>query len=176
MSFADLISKALNQLGNVDPTVFALFCIVVSVVLWVLGRTPPRDTTQIILVDGSNVMFWRDNVPDMTTLKAAIAHLTDQGYSPGLVFDANVGYKLEGRFRGHLPLARKLGLKPEQVVVVGKGDPADRLILTVARALNARILSNDRFRDWRDAFPEVAEPGRVIRGGVRDGEFWTELA
>lgn len=174
MAFAEFVTAFQALIAPVDLTAVASFCSVVAILLWVLGRERPKEKTRVILVDGSNVMFWHDNVPDLATLKAAIKHIGAQGYDPGLVFDANVGYKLEGRFRGHLPLARKLGLNPAQVVVVGKGDPADRVILTVARDLNARILSNDRFRDWQDRFPEVAEPGRVIRGGFRDGSFWTD--
>ncbi len=174
MQFFEYLERPLSLLAMLDATNFAILCAVMAVILWFLSRDPHKGKKPVILVDGSNVMFWRDNVPDMATIKGVISHLSDQGYQPGLVFDANVGYKLEGRFRGHLPLARKLGLKPEQVVVVGKGDPADRLLLTVARDLNARILSNDRFRDWEASFPEVVEPGRVVRGGYRDGAFWTD--
>jgi hypothetical protein len=172
--FPDFLALFRTMLGSIEPTIFAIICAIIAVVLWRLGAIPRDPDARIILVDGSNVMFWRDNEPDLATLKTVIGHLGAQGYDAGVVFDANVGYKLEGRFRGNLPMARKLGLKPAQVVVVDKGEPADRTILSVARDLNARILSNDRFRDWQDSFPEVTEPGRVLRGGYRDGEFWTD--
>jgi hypothetical protein len=172
--FPELLAPVLALFGAIEPTVFAIICAIIAVVLWRLGYEPQDDDPRIILVDGSNVMFWRDNEPDLTTLKSVIGQIGAKGYDAGVVFDANVGYKLEGKFRGNLPMARKLGLKPGQVVVVDKGEPADRTILSVARDLNARILSNDRFRDWQDSFPEVTEPGRILRGGYRDGEFWMD--
>jgi len=38
------------------------------------------------------------------------------------------------------------------------------------------VVSNDRFRDWAEAHPEVLEPGRLIRGGFRGGKLWLEGA
>lgn len=172
MPFPDLIITLQTIVTQSEATIVAISCAIVAVILWLLGREPHDKSKPIILVDGSNVMFWHDNKADLLTLKAVIGKLSDQGFDPGVIFDANVGYKLEGRFRGHLPMARKLGLKPDQVVVVAKGEPADRLLLSVARDLNAKILSNDRFRDWYDAYPEAAEPGRLIRGGYSDGQVW----
>jgi hypothetical protein len=46
--------------------------------------------------------------------------------------------------------------------------------LTVARDFNAPIVTNDRYRDWADDYPEIAEPGRLIRGGYRNGTLWLE--
>ena len=41
--------------------------------------------------------------------------------------------------------------------------------------MGARIVSNDRFRDWEDRHPEVRDPGRLIPGGYRDGVLWLAL-
>lgn len=35
-------------------------------------------------------------------------------------------------------------------------------------------MTNDRYRDWQADFPEVAAPGFLIRGGVRDGAVWLQ--
>jgi hypothetical protein len=43
------------------------------------------------------------------------------------------------------------------------------------RELGACIISNDRFRDWADTYPEVAKQGHVIAGGYRDGQVWLAL-
>jgi hypothetical protein len=34
--------------------------------------------------------------------------------------------------------------------------------------MGAAIVTNDRFRDWIEDFPEFAEPGRLIQGGYRN--------
>jgi len=60
-------------------------------------------------------------------------------------------------------------------MVVPKGAPADPAILSAAQDTGARVVSNDRFRDWSDDFPEVRAPGFLIRGGYRSGELWLDL-
>jgi hypothetical protein len=35
-----------------------------------------------------------------------------------------------------------------------------------------RIVTNDRFRDWAEAHPEILEPGFLIWSGMRDGKVW----
>jgi hypothetical protein len=92
------------------------------------------------------------------------------------VFDANAGYKLSGRYMDDRPLAFVLGLPTDRVLVVPRGEPADPVILKAARELGASVLSNDRFRDWAEQFPEVAQPGHLLRGGYHGGVLWMETA
>ena len=40
--------------------------------------------------------------------------------------------------------------------------------------MDAPIVTNDRYRDWAGEYPEIAEPGRLIRGGYRDGVLWLD--
>ncbi|MGD9918564.1 MAG: hypothetical protein AB7U46_11120 [Paenirhodobacter sp.] len=146
-----------------------------ALILALLLRRRRRGKAPVILIDGSNVLYWRDNAPSLVPLQELVARLRQEGFSPGVVFDANVGYRLEGRYRDDADLARRLGLPAERVLVVPKGQPADPVILAVAKENGARIVTNDRYRDWAAAHPEVAEPGRLIRGGYRDGRLWLAL-
>lgn len=98
--------------------------------------------------------------------------LSKQGLKPGVVFDANVGYKLTGKFMGERDLSRMLSLPRDQILVVPKGTQADPYLLETARDLKARIVTNDRFRDWVDRYPDVAKPERLVRGTMRDGRVW----
>jgi rRNA-processing protein FCF1 len=139
-------------------------------------RKPSRRSTPVhVIVDGSNVMYWKDKTPQLQTLILVLRDLETRGFTPGVVFDANAGYLLEGRYRHHQAFSKRLGLAEDRVMVVDKGDPADRLILTAARDMQARVVSNDRFRDWADDFPEVTTPGFLIKGGFRDGIPWLDL-
>ncbi|MFM7333715.1 MAG: NYN domain-containing protein [Tabrizicola sp.] len=141
-------------------------------VLWFRRQRAPRKRTSDeswILVDGSNVMHWQDNTPNLAPVLAVVRQVIDQGHVPGVVFDANAGWKLEGRYLHDGDFARLLGLKTRQVKVVPKGTQADPFLLHTAREFGARIVTNDRFRDWADAHPEVHEPGFLIRGFIRDG-------
>lgn len=130
-----------------------------------------------ILVDGSNVMHWKDETPQITTVQAVVAELKARGFTTGVFFDANAGYKLVGSYMNERDFSMLLTLRTDQVFVVPKGTQADPYLLSAARELNARIVTRDRFRDWVEAHPEVAEPGFLIRGGYRDsGELWLDDA
>lgn len=92
-----------------------------------------------------------------------------------MVFDANAGYLVSDRYLHHGGFGKLLGLPEDRVMVVPKGSPADATVLLAARDLGARIVTNDRYRDWADRHPEVREPGYLIRGGYRDGRLWLGL-
>lgn len=129
----------------------------------------------VVVLDGSNIMHWRNGEPDLATVADVVRSLTRHGFSPGVVFDANAGYKLDGRYQHHPVLARKLGLPEDRVMVVNKGEIADAMILRVAQDFGARVVSNDRFRDWAGQFPQVQEPGFLISGGYRKGALQLDL-
>jgi hypothetical protein len=138
--------------------------------LWRAVRPVPKAAPENwILVDGSNVMHWQDNSPSIEPVRKVIARLRDLGYVPGVVFDANAGWKLAGRYLHDDDFARMLKMEPRQVMVVAKGTQADPYLLETAREFGARIVSNDRFRDWAEKHPEVTQPGFLIRGNLRDG-------
>ncbi|MES2665881.1 MAG: hypothetical protein V4712_07255 [Pseudomonadota bacterium] len=120
-------------------------------------------------------MHWKDETPQLATLKEVLNHLQFHGYNPGVVFDANAGYKMTGRYQHDHALGKLLGLPADRVMVVPRGTPADPLVLAAARDLGARIVTNDRYRDWADTHPEVREPGHLIRGGYREGKLWLAL-
>ena len=166
--------------GDMDsaPVLLALLSALAALILMLRAPVPARKANKAvqrsIVVDGSNVMHWKGETAQLTTLQEVVRSLADQGYQPGVVFDANAGYKLSGRYMDDNPLAFALGLSTDRVLVVPRGEPADPVILTAARELGATVLSNDRFRDWAEQFPEVAQPGHLRRGGYRNGVLWME--
>ncbi len=93
-----------------------------------------------------------------------VSSLTRQGLAPVVWFDANAGYLIAGRCMGPAPLGCALGLPPDQVYVAPKGTPADPQILHAAQTLSARVVTNDRYRDWTGTHHEVTTPGFLIRG------------
>lgn len=135
----------------------------------------PRAKPKVILIDGSNVMHWKDGTPKIETLREVVVRLTALGFTPGVVFDANAGYLITGRFQRDHELGAFLDLPTDRVMVVDKGTPADPTLLAAARDLGARIVTNDRYRDWAEAHPEVRTPGFLIRGGYRDNRLWLDV-
>lgn len=163
-----------------DLMLLALVCGFAALILFLLPhrRTQERGTFKKkgardwVVVDGSNVLHWRDGTPQIATVIEVLDALSAQGFAAGVIFDANAGYKISTRYMDDADLAKLLKLPADQVLVVHKGTPADEVILKSARDLGASVVSNDRFRDWAEAHPEVAEPGFVIRGGYRRGALW----
>ena len=128
-----------------------------------------------IIVDGSNVLYWDQNRPDLATVAAVLRQLEAEGYTPVVWFDANVGYRVSDRFVKEQELAARLSVRKSRVFLATAGTPADAWVLAQARAMNARIVTNDRYRDWAETHPEVAVPGFLIRGRLLNGKILLDL-
>lgn len=130
-----------------------------------------------IVLDGSNVMHWGGD-PSLKVLKRVIIRIEEKGFSPIIFFDANVGYKFSDHYYDEAKLARLLGIAQRRICVVGKGIVADECILDFATLHRLRVVSNDRFRDWRVQFPAITKKGALVRGDWREGDvsFGNRLA
>lgn len=108
-------------------------------------------------------------------MRRVVNVLREQGYTPAVVFDANAGYLLSGRYQHDGVLSAQLNLPISRVTVVPKGTPADPLILKMARKRKGPVVSRDQFRDWADSHPEITQPGHLVKGGYRSGQLWLDL-
>lgn len=151
---------------------FSLFALLLVSVLLRRWRRKPEGNW--IVVDGSNVLYWDRETPDLSSVRHIIDVLKSEGYSPVVWFDANVGYLIGDRYLGPRPLADFLGLPFKYVFVAAKGTPADPFLLNGAERLGARVVTNDRFRDWEEEFPRIREDGFLVRGYIRGEEVGLE--
>jgi hypothetical protein len=178
-SFAGIL-VAMTSPSLSDWLLLAVPCAVASLLLLVRAyllrpKHIEEPEPKWIVIDGSNVMHWKDGTPQIDTVREVLECLAGLGFSPGVVFDANAGYLISGQYQHHDSFGRLIGLPEDRVMVSPKGTPADTTILASARELGARIVTNDRFRDWADKYPEVREPGYLINGGYRDGKLRLNL-
>jgi hypothetical protein len=129
----------------------------------------PRERTgRPIVVDGSNVMHWGGD-PSMMVLQRVVGALKERGYEPIVYFDANVGYKLSKKhIKGH-DIARELGLPTGDVTLVPSGTPADPILLKHAAEDGMRVVTNDRFLDWKQDFPKINDKGFLVKGRWQQG-------
>lgn len=125
--------------------------------------TPPRPW---VVVDGSNVLYWQRRGPDLGSVAVVVAGVTARGLAPLVWFDANIGARLGDASLGAADLAARLGLPADRIALAPRGTPADPLLLAQARDLEARVVSNDQFRQWQKAHPEIRNPGRLVRGRI----------
>lgn len=116
-----------------------------------------------VIVDGSNVAHSSEGeVALLDNIRLVSEKLKEEGLEPVVLVDAALRHQIdkENEF--------------EQLVEEGTikqapaGTDADYFILSFARELDADIVSNDRFRDRMDAFPETRE--RMIRYMIVNGE------
>ena len=188
------VGAAVTVPGWSDLLMLAGPCLAASLWLWWRGRAArpseappvrrgaspfrrgkPRQAGPVgphVILDGSNILYWQDNTPSMEPVVQAVRLMLGKGFAVGVMFDANAGYKIGERYLDDHHMARRLGLPEDRVLVVPKGVAADEYILKAARGLGARVVTNDRYRDWAEVFPEVARPGFLIRGGVQGGKLW----
>lgn len=139
------------------------------------SRPAPKVAKRWVILDGSNVMHWKDGKPRIETVRTVMSHFFANGYNVSIVFDANAGYLTSGHYLHDSGFADALGISQDRVIVVPKGTPADPIILAAARDRGARIVTNDRFRDWAGDYPEVRTRGHLIRGGFKSGRLWLNL-
>lgn len=150
----------------------AAFCLIGVVWASRHKRCAPQNH---VLIDGSNVMYWEDQSPKIEAVHDAVCLLVEKGYTPIVMFDANAGYLVSDRYKHDHDFAQMLGLSPSQVMVVGKGMQADPYLLKAARKLEARIVTNDLFRDWAKGFPEVRTRGHLVHGGYHKNKIWLDF-
>lgn len=121
----------------------------------------------VIVLDGSNVMHWAEGVPRLATVRLVVQELVRRGFRPLVFFDANVGYKVAGRHMSPAQVALSLGMPLRNVVIVRGGQPADPILIKQAIRHRARVVSNDRFMDWRADFSAIRDRRFLIKGRVR---------
>src|SRR5688572_15693069 len=108
------------------------------------------DGTRTVIVDGSNVAHSSEGeVALLGNIELVRQKLAEEGYEAIVLADAALRHQID---------------RPEQfekLVEEGvirqapAGTDADYFILSFARELEADVVSNDRFRDRQDAFPEA---------------------
>lgn len=121
------------------------------------------DDTLKVLVDASNVAHATEGgEARLENIKLVQAKLLEDGFEPLVVADAALRHQIDNK------AAYEAMIENGQVHQAPAGTDADFFILSFARELNARILTNDRFRDRATEFAEERE--RIIRYMIVGGE------
>ena len=115
-----------------------------------------------MLVDGSNVAHATEGgEARLGNIELVMRKLASDGYKPLIVADAALRHQIDDK-----PAYEKL-IDDGIVHQAPAGTDADYFILSFAREMGARILTNDRFRDRAQEFP--AERDRIIRYMIVNG-------
>ena len=131
-----------------------------------MNRTEPEShdaQNRTVIVDGSNVAHSSEGEEALLSNIDLVARkLVEEGFDPVVLVDAALRHQIDDQRRF------------EQMVEDGiirqapAGTDADYFILSFARELDADIVSNDRYRDQINVFPEARD--RIIRYMIVNGE------
>lgn len=123
------------------------------------------------VIDGSNVMYWAGDGPDLGSVTAVVQRMKATGKEFHVFFDASVGYKLFDRHASAAEMAQALHVHADQVTVVPGGTDADVFILKYASRHRDTIVSNDQFKDNATLAKGLPRMRGVVSGGraVFDG-------
>lgn len=149
------------QISNL--TALAILGVVLLLVFLWLQRGPgkaPRSSKRQIAVDGTNVMFWRNETAQLATLQIVLKRLRHEGFDPVVFLDASSRHHVGDKSLNERKFAQVLGLTENRIMVVPKGTEADAFILEYAGAQKLAVVSNDRFRDR----PREARNIRLVKG------------
>ena len=118
------------------------------------------------MVDASNVAHFgrrKDAKPSLEFIIKAEDALIKLGYEPVLIADASLRHEIDQKEEFN-----KL-LDEDKVKQVPSGTTADHFILKMAEDEDAKILSNDVFREYNDEFQDISS--RRIPYSFKDGNI-----
>lgn len=122
---------------------------------------------QVAIIDGSNVAHSSEGEKArLTNITLMREKLTEEGYEPIVVVDAALRHQID-ESRQYESLVEDGTIRQAPA-----GTDADYFILSFARELDAAVVSNDRFKDRQQAFPEARD--RMIRYMIVNGEVVLE--
>lgn len=163
LSLLALAAAYLAGQGPLSVAVIASATVGAVALVWMVGQAlSPR--RHWIVVDGSNVLRWRDGPPDLATVALVVKELQRLRYTPVVWFDAEAGFLVAQRPLGPGALARALNIPTIQVLVAPDGTRVEAFVFTGAREMQAPVVTNASCSDWVEHFPEIAETGRLVRG------------
>lgn len=105
------IGAAFAVTGMSDLLLLAGPCAVASLLLlllqslWRKKQVAATSDLPRIVIDGSNVLYWLDNTPRIEPVRQVLARLEALGYLPGVMFDANAGHLIAGKYLDDARLA-----------------------------------------------------------------------
>jgi hypothetical protein len=128
-------------------------------------KTASGAIREAVVIDGLNVFFASRQSPKFENVLAIAADVIANDYDLYCVFDASTRYTVRDRqgsqhVKAYLHLLEHFS---NLFIETTGGSCADEVILNLAEMYDARIISNDRYRDWINDFHFLTDRNRVIR-------------
>jgi len=120
----------------------------------------------IVVIDGANVAYEERSVggkPRLSNLLKVRRELEERGFDPVIIIDASLKYDIDD----HQQIETLI--RSQQIRQVPAGTDADFFILEVAHQHDARIVTNDLYKDYLERYPWIPErrlPYMIVKGEV----------
>lgn len=121
---------------------------------------------EMIVIDGANVAYEEKSAggrPKLSNLLKVRRELEERGFEALILVDASLKYDIDDQTQLESLIAS------QQVRQVPAGTDADFFIIQLAEQLDARIVTNDRYKDYAERFPWIQErrlPYMIVKGEV----------
>ena len=121
---------------------------------------------EVVVVDGANVAYEERSAggkPKLANLLKVRRELEERGFEAIILVDASLKYDIDDQTQLESLIAS------QQVRQVPAGTDADFFIIQLAEQLDARIVTNDRYRDYAERHPWISErrlPYMIVKGEV----------
>ena len=124
------------------------------------------DSKEMIVIDGANVAYEERSAggkPKLSNLLKVRRELEERGCEALILVDASLKYDIDDQQQ------LETLIRSQQVRQVPAGTDADFFIIQLAEQLDARIVTNDRYKDYADRYawiPERRLPYMIVKGEV----------
>jgi predicted nucleic acid-binding protein len=121
---------------------------------------------EAIIIDGANVAYEEKSAggrPKLSNLLKVRRELEERGFEVIILVDASLKYDIDDQTQLESLIAS------QQVRQVPAGTDADFFIIQLAEQLDARIVTNDRYKDYAERYPWIPErrlPYMIVKGEV----------
>ena len=119
-----------------------------------------------VVIDGANVAYEERSAggkPKLSNLLKVRRELEERGQEAVIIVDASLKYDIDDQEQ-----LEQL-IRSQQVHQVPAGTDADYFILEIADQHDARIVTNDRYRDYQDRYSWIEArrlPYMIVKGDV----------
>lgn len=121
---------------------------------------------EVVIIDGANVAYEERSAggkPKLSNLLRVRGELEERGLEAVIIVDASLKYDIDDQSQ------LETLIRSQQVRQVPAGTDADYFIIQFADQFNARVVTNDRYKDYLEQYPWITDrrlPYMIVEGEV----------
>jgi hypothetical protein len=121
---------------------------------------------EVVVIDGANVAYEERSAggkPKLANLLKVRGELEERGFEAVIIVDASLKYDIDDQTQ------LEALIRSQQVRQVPAGTDADYFIIQLADQFGARVVTNDRYKDYLEHYPWITDrrlPYMIVKGEV----------